>query len=76
MYAAKDLSTELELFDGERDHHSPTRLKRLGELRLALSRDELVLHYQPKLQLETGNVVGVEALVRWHAPGPGPAAAR
>ena len=37
MYAAKDLSTELELFDDERDHHSPTRLKRLGELRQALT---------------------------------------
>jgi diguanylate cyclase (GGDEF)-like protein/PAS domain S-box-containing protein len=71
MYAAKDLSTELELFDGDRDHHSPTRLKRLGELRQALTRDELVLHYQPKLRLGTGNVVGVEALVRWLHPDQG-----
>jgi diguanylate cyclase (GGDEF)-like protein/PAS domain S-box-containing protein len=71
MYAAKDLSTELELFDGERDHHSPTRLKRLGELRQALSRDELVLHYQPKLQLGSGEIIGVEALVRWLHPEQG-----
>ena len=71
MYAAKDLSTELELFDGERDHHSPTRLKRLGELRQALTRGELVLHYQPKLRLGTGDVVGVEALVRWLHPDQG-----
>ncbi len=71
MYAAKDLSTELELFDGDRDHHSPTRLKRLGELRQALTRGELVLHYQPKLRLGTGNVVGVEALVRWLHPEQG-----
>ena len=71
MYAAKDLSTELELFDGERDHHSPTRLKRLGELRQALNRDELVLHYQPKLKLETGQIVGVEALIRWQHPQHG-----
>jgi diguanylate cyclase (GGDEF)-like protein len=71
MYAAKDLSTELELFDGERDHHSPTRLKRLGELRQALSRGELVLHYQPKLRLGTREVVGVEALVRWLHPEQG-----
>ena len=67
MYAAKDLSTELELFDGKRDHHSPTRLKRLGELRQALDRDELLLHYQPKLRLENRTIPGVEALVRWHA---------
>ena len=71
MYAAKDLSTELELFDGDRDHHSPTRLKRLGELRQALTRGELVLHYQPKLRLGTGDVVGVEALVRWLHPEQG-----
>jgi len=76
MYAAKELSTELELFDGKRDHSSPTRLKRLGELRQALDRGELVLHYQPKLLLENGTIPGVEALVRWQHPelgllGPG-----
>jgi diguanylate cyclase (GGDEF)-like protein/PAS domain S-box-containing protein len=71
MYAAKGLSTELELFDGDRDHHSPTRLKRLGELRQALDRGELVLHYQPKLRLESGTIPGVEALVRWQHPEHG-----
>ena len=68
MYAAKELSTDLELFDGERDRHSPTRLQRLGELRRALSREELVLHYQPKVELGSGVVIGVEALVRWQHP--------
>jgi diguanylate cyclase (GGDEF)-like protein/PAS domain S-box-containing protein len=71
MYAAKDLSTELEVFDGKRDHHSPTRLKRLGELRQALDRDELLLHYQPKLTLESQVIPGVEALVRWMHPEQG-----
>jgi diguanylate cyclase len=71
MYAAKALSSELELFDGERDDHSPTRLKRLGELRQALDREELVLHYQPKLRLGTGRIVGLEALVRWMHPEQG-----
>src|SRR3954447_11331176 len=71
MYAAKGLSTELELFDGDRDHHSPTRLKRLGELRQALDRGELVLHYQPKLRLESNTIPGVEALVRWEHPEHG-----
>jgi diguanylate cyclase (GGDEF)-like protein/PAS domain S-box-containing protein len=71
MYAAKELSTELELFDGRRDQSSPTRLKRLGELRQALDRNELVLHYQPKLLLGKGTIPGVEALVRWEHPDLG-----
>jgi diguanylate cyclase len=50
---------------------SPRRLRRLAELRRALDGGELVVHYQPKLDLQRGDVIGVEALVRWAHPHEG-----
>ena len=46
----------------------PERLQRVGELRAALAEGELVLHYQPKVDVAAGEVTGVEALVRWQHP--------
>ncbi len=76
MYQAKDARTGFQPYDPSRDRHSRERLTLIAELRHALERDELILHYQPKVDLATGRVAGVEALVRWQHPvhglrGPG-----
>ncbi|MFL6098600.1 MAG: putative bifunctional diguanylate cyclase/phosphodiesterase [Actinomycetales bacterium] len=71
MYDAKIGRTGISHFRGEQDGSRPARLALLGELREALNRDELVLHYQPKVAADTGALLGVEALVRWHHPDQG-----
>ena len=71
MYAAKRRIGGVRLFEAEMDTHSPDRLRLLGELRLALQRRELVLHFQPKVSLPEGECVGFEALVRWEHPTRG-----
>jgi len=71
MYAAKDLSAGVVPYTAEREGHAPTRLALLGELRRALDDDELVMHYQPKVDVRSGAVCGAEALVRWQHPERG-----
>jgi len=68
LHDAKARDTDLCIYAAEEHKHEPERLKLLGELRTAIERDELVLYYQPKLELATGRLVGVEALVRWQHP--------
>ena len=72
MRRAKDSGTGPAMFRPDLDRqHCPDRLALLGELRNAIDRDELLLHYQPKLDLRDGTLVGVEALVRWQHPQRG-----
>jgi diguanylate cyclase (GGDEF)-like protein len=71
MYLAKSNRTGVETYSAALDDHSPARLALLGELRRAIDEDELVLHYQPKADLRTGAVAGVEVLVRWQHPEHG-----
>ena len=53
------------LFDSRNSRSEQSRVELESQLRRALRRDELVLHYQPRLCLHTGAVLGLEALVRW-----------
>jgi diguanylate cyclase (GGDEF)-like protein len=71
MYDAKQAHSPATVYDPAHDPSSADRLRLLGELRRALDEEELVLHYQPKLIPATGEVVGVEALVRWQHPERG-----
>jgi diguanylate cyclase (GGDEF)-like protein len=71
MYEAKRMRTGHEVYLQSRDRHSRERLRLVGELHGALETGQLVLHYQPKAELRSGAVSGVEALVRWQHPGRG-----
>ena len=71
MYLAKDAGGGVESYDASRDRNTTQRLVMLGELRRAVAGDELEVHYQPKADLRTGRVYGVEALVRWRHPERG-----
>ena len=68
MYAAKKSQSAYQLYAPEHDHHSRRRLNVLSGVRHALESDELVVHYQPKVDLGDLRVQGAEALVRWRHP--------
>jgi diguanylate cyclase len=68
MYAAKCGRTGFAIFDAATSQVDTGKLTIVTELRSAIENDELVLHYQPKADLATGQVASVEALVRWQHP--------
>jgi diguanylate cyclase (GGDEF)-like protein len=73
MYVTKEQRSGYEFYDEERHEHrhDAGRLALIGELRRAMDETELVLFYQPKVALGSGDVKGVEALARWHHPERG-----
>jgi diguanylate cyclase (GGDEF)-like protein/PAS domain S-box-containing protein len=72
MYRAKQDGAGIALFDPDRDSgQSRTRLELSSELRRAIAEDQLVLHYQPLVDVLEGRMAGVEALVRWQHPERG-----
>ena len=72
MYRAKERGrARAVVWTEELSAHAVRRLGLESELRSALDRDELVVHYQPQVELATGRIRGMEALVRWQHPQRG-----
>ena len=70
MYRAKDCGrNNFQFFTRELNTLMTQRLELEGKLRRALERNQFQLHYQPRVELATGKVLGAEALLRWHIPG-------
>jgi diguanylate cyclase (GGDEF)-like protein len=71
MYAAKSTHLGALLYRPGEDGNSAERLALLSDLRNALGTKQLSIHYQPKVDLSTGQVIGTEALLRWNHPERG-----
>lgn len=69
MYRAKELGRNtFQFFTAEMNARAMERMSMEGHLRRALERGEFLLHYQPKVNLASGDITGLEALLRWQHP--------
>jgi diguanylate cyclase (GGDEF)-like protein len=68
---ARSQRSRVEVYSPRQDSFDPARLKLLGEVHRALANEEFELHYQPKVDLRSRRVTGVEALLRWRHPEHG-----
>jgi diguanylate cyclase (GGDEF)-like protein len=72
MYKAKELGrNNFQYFAAEMNSTVTDRLELLNRLRQAVTNDEFILHYQPKANLATEEIIGVEALIRWSSAQTG-----
>jgi len=68
MYKSKESQSAYTIYSADEDPFSIRRLTLLGELKQAIEKEELVLHYQPKMELVGNRINSAEALVRWQHP--------
>jgi diguanylate cyclase (GGDEF)-like protein/PAS domain S-box-containing protein len=69
MYRAKQAGRDnYQFYTPTMNEQALERLRIEGDLRSALERNEFLLHYQPKIDLRSGMIIGMEALIRWHHP--------
>lgn len=72
MYMAKELGkNRYHLYDTAQDDAAKVQRENLAAIRSALNNHQFVLYYQPKVNMKTGTVIGVEALIRWQHPERG-----
>ena len=72
MYQAKSAGkNRYHIYSLEEDNAIKIHLERVNDFRQALELNQFVLHYQPKVDLRTSKVIGVEALIRWQHPEKG-----
>ncbi len=71
MYQAKTHGERYQIYDAGMDSHSTRRLTILADLGVAMREQQLLLHFQPRIDLATGSCTGCEALLRWHHPTQG-----
>jgi diguanylate cyclase (GGDEF)-like protein/PAS domain S-box-containing protein len=71
LYQATQTGKNVSIYDPQMDPHTPERVALIGELRNAIEKGEVCLYCQPKINIQTKEIVGAEALVRWLHPKMG-----
>ncbi len=72
MYLAKQAGkNRFHIFDTQKDQNIKALNQMLSDIRNGLAKDEFILHYQPKVNMRSGEIIGVEALIRWQHPTKG-----
>lgn len=71
MYRAKETNDRYIIYSTEIDNHSTDRLMLMTDLRSAINKDQLILHFQPKIDIRQHTHIGYEALLRWEHPQHG-----